>query len=115
MCLPAYYLLFILLLIYIFWHEHQKKQTAFIKQQILSKRTEKEQQQMIELAKQFIGKECLIYTLNAQLNGTITAVTEGAIALENDKTKEIVNLDYIIRIREYPKNKNGKKKSVVFD
>ncbi len=115
MCLPAYILPLVLLLVLIFWNEHQKKRAVFVKQQILSKRTEKEKQQMIELAKQFIGKECLIYTLNAQLSGTITAVTEGAVALDNGNTKEIVNLDYIIRIREYPRNKNGKKKSVVLD
>ncbi len=70
---------------------------------------------MVELAKQFIGKECLIYTFNAQLNGTITAVSDGAVALESDSTKEIVNLDYVLRIREYPKNKKGKKKSLVLD
>ena len=28
---------------------------------------------------------------------------------------EAINLDFVIRIREYPRNKNGKKKSVVFD
>lgn len=70
---------------------------------------------MVEFAKQFIGKECLIYTFNAQLHGTITAVSNGAVALKSDSTKEIVNLDYVLRIREYPKNKKGKKKSLVLD
>lgn len=70
---------------------------------------------MVELAKQFIGKECIIYTLNNQINGTIQAVSDGGLVLENNGTREIVNLDYILRIREYPRHKNGKKKSVVFD
>ena len=28
---------------------------------------------------------------------------------------EAINLDFVIRIREYPRNKKGKKKSVVLD
>lgn len=112
--MPTYFVVIFLLFILVLQQEHRKKQTV-VKQKILSKRTKKEKQQMVELAKQFIGKECLIYTLNAQINGTVTDVSEGAVALDNGKTKEIVNLDYIIRIREYPKNKNGKKKSVVLD
>ena len=72
---------------------------------------------MIELAKRFIGKECLIYAFdsNHQFSGIIKEVTDGAILLENNNTLEAINLDFVIRIREYPKNKKGKKKSVVVD
>ena len=72
---------------------------------------------MIELAKRFIGKECLIYAFdsNHQFVGTIKEVTDGAILLEKDDTLEAINLDFVIRIREYPRKKNGKKKSVVVD
>lgn len=70
---------------------------------------------MFELAQSFIGKECLIYTFNSQLSGILKEVTSGALLLDNGKTTEIVNLDYIVRIREYPVGKNGKKKSVVLD
>ena len=72
---------------------------------------------MIELAKRFIGKECLIYAFdsNHQFVGIIKEVTDGAILLEKDDTLEAINLDFVIRIREYPKKKNGKKKSVVLD
>lgn len=72
--------------------------------------------QMIELAKKFIGKECLIYSFNgSQFTGTITEVSDGAILVDNGGSVEALNLDFIVRIREYPKNKNGKKKSVVLD
>ena len=37
------------------------------------------------------------------------------LAVENKGNLEAVNLDYITRIREYPKNKKGKKKSIVLD
>ena len=72
---------------------------------------------MIELAKQFIGKECLIYSFdsNHQFSGTIKEVSDGALLLENNGSLEAINLDFVIRIREYPKNKKGKKKSVVLD
>ena len=72
---------------------------------------------MIELAKRFVGKECLIYSFdsNHQFTGVIKEVTDGAILLENGETLEAINLDFVIRIREYPKNKKGKKKSVVLD
>lgn len=70
---------------------------------------------MTELIKSLINKECLIYTLNGTFNGVITDVKSGGISISNGNNIEIVNIDYIIRIREYPKNKNGKKKSFVLD
>ena len=72
---------------------------------------------MKELAKRFIDKECLIYAFdsNRQFDGIIKEVTDGAILIEKGDTVEAINLDFVIRIREYPKNKNGKKKSVVLD
>lgn len=70
---------------------------------------------MLELAKQFVEKECIIYTFNSQVAGIIKEVSNGGILLLNGSTSEIINLDYIVRIREFPKNKKGKKKSVVLD
>ena len=35
--------------------------------------------------------------------------------LEIDGEEIIVNLDYVLRLREYPKNKRGKRKSVITD
>ena len=72
---------------------------------------------MKELATRFINKECLIYSFDGgrQFDGVIKEVTDGAILLEKDGKIEALNLDFVIRIREYPRNKNGKKKSVVLD
>ncbi len=81
---------------------------------ILSKKTE--DRQMFELAKKFIGRECIIYTFNsAQYTGTVTEVNEGGLLLEKEGAIEALNFDYIVRIREYPRNKNGKKRSVILD
>lgn len=71
---------------------------------------------MVELAKQFIDKECLIYSYDGhQLEGVVKEVGSGAILLEKNGELEAINLDFVMRIREYPKNKKGKKKSVVLD
>ena len=72
---------------------------------------------MKELAARFIDKECMItsYDGGRQYDGVIKEVTDGAILIEKDGKIEALNLDFVIRIREYPKNKNGKKKSVILD
>ena len=70
---------------------------------------------MLELAKRFIEKECIIYTFNNQLEGVIKEISGNALLIEKKGMLEAVNLDFVVRIREYPRNKNGKKKSVVFD
>ena len=72
---------------------------------------------MKELAKQFIGKECIIYTVtsnDASIQGVIREIDDGGMVIErNSGETEIINLDFITRIREYPRKKNGKKKSII--
>ena len=72
---------------------------------------------MIELAKRFIGKECIIYAFDSshQFEGIIKEVTDGAILIQKEEKFEAINLDFVIRIREYPRNKKGEKKSLVLD
>ena len=67
------------------------------------------------LAEKFVGKECIIYTINHQISGTIKEVGDGALLVDVNGNLEALNLDFITRIREYPRNKNGKKKSVILD
>lgn len=94
-----------------------RQHRANVIQRIIQKRKHgKERMRMKALAEKFVGKECLVYTLNSQqVSGTIVEVSDGALLIDNGKESEVVNIDYVIRIREYPKNKNGKKKSVVLD
>ena len=72
---------------------------------------------MKELAKRFIDKECVISSFdgNHQYEGVLKEVTDGAILVEKDGKIEALNLDFVIRIREYPRKKNGKKETVVLD
>lgn len=72
---------------------------------------------MVELAKKFIGKDCLIYAFdsNHQFDGVIKEVSDNAILIEKNEKIEAINLDFVIRIREYPTDKKGKKKSIILD
>lgn len=94
-----------------------QNQKAVVARKAIKRRKSEDTTKMIELAKKFIDKECLIYAFdsNHQFTGTIKEVTNGAILIENGGAIEAINLDFVIRIREYPKNKKGKKKSVVLD
>ena len=74
---------------------------------------------MKELAKQFLEKECIIYTItsnDSSIQGVIKEIDDGGMLIErNTGEKEIINLDFITRIREYPRKKNGRKKGVGLD
>lgn len=73
---------------------------------------------MTALIERYIGKECLIYTCtsSAQITGVIKSCNEGWLEIENKNGQcDLVNCEYVTRIREYPRNKNGKKKGVILD
>ena len=74
---------------------------------------------MKELAKRFLEKECIIYTItsnDSSIQGVIKEIDDGGMLIErNTGEKEIINLDFVTRIREYPRKKNGRKKGVVLD
>lgn len=80
-------------------------------------RKKRGKQYMTELIEKYIGKECVIYTCisNSQITGIIRCCKDGWIEVERNGECDIVNCEYITRIREYPRNKNGKKKSVIID
>ena len=64
--------------------------------------------------------EAMIQTKPAAVIGLATGSTPLPLYRELAKREkegkiEALNLDFVIRIREYPKNKKGKKKSIVLD
>lgn len=94
----------------------QRRNRIIVKKVINGKKIKGANTEMKELAERFIGKECVISSFDGnQYRGVIKEVSNGAILVEKDEKLEAINLDFIIRIREYPRNKNGKKKSVVLD
>ena len=112
---PSTYIPIIVLWIIIFIMFRSRR--AVVAKQIIKKRKLEGNTEMKELAKRFIDKECLIssFDSNHQFEGVIKEVSDSAILVEKNGTVEAINLDFVIRIREFPKNKKGKKKSVVLD
>lgn len=73
---------------------------------------------MLELAKHFINTDCIIYFLGGStISGVIKEISENgnAILLENGKDTDLINLEFITRIRKYPLDKNGKRKGLRLD
>ena len=71
---------------------------------------------MQKLAVRFIGKDVMLNTVaSGTYDGVMKEVVDNAVVLEKDGKETIVNLDYVIRLREYPTNKRGKRKSLVFE
>ena len=112
--------LWIILILVIFLLIRRRRQATTAAWKVQTrKKYNKESSAMKELAKQFIGKECIIYTAAAfdgGLQGTIRDVQDSGMVIERASgEREIINLDFVTRIREYPRKKNGKKKSIVLD
>ena len=107
---------FLIILLYIM----KRRRTAAAVWQIQNRRKQnKEILAMNELAKKFIGEESIIYTITSydgSLQGVIKEIDDGGMIIErNSGEREIVNLDFVTRIREYPRKKNRKKKELVLD
>ena len=70
----------------------------------------------MEMMKRFIDKEVIIITLHnesAMLEGFVREVNENWLVIETaNKGLDMVNIEYIVRIREYPRKANGKKKQI---
>ncbi len=102
------YLMLFLIIFLILYLQYENKK-VLLKQFIKSKNTQ-ERFKMLELAKRFMEKRCIIYTFNSQITGIIKEVTNGAILVEQSGVLEAVNLDFIVRIREYPQKQKKKEK-----
>ena len=113
---PSTYIPIIVLWIIIFIMFRNRRKAVIVRK-IIKKRKLGGNTEMKELATRFIDKECLIYSFDSsrQYEGIIKEVTDGAILVEKEGKIEAINLDFVIRIREYPRNKKGKKKSVILD
>ena len=104
-------------LLWLILYEQKQQINAAIYASVIKRKREGENHSMTGKFEYYIGKECQIYTMNSQqVAGTILAVEDGWITLKNDKAQqEVINLDFVLRIREFPLNRRGKKKAVVLD
>lgn len=113
-----YWMLAVLFVVVFLPQVRAKKRNAAIARHTRRK-GKKETKAMEALAKQFIGQECVIYTITSNdgsVQGTIKEVSGGGMLIEDAQGQlQAVNLEYVTRIREYPRTKKGKKKSVILD
>jgi len=108
---PAIFIAIFLPLFVIFTQKKQADDGA-----LLLLKNKERSLKMKELATQFIGKDCIFYAFNGtQIGGIVKSISENGVLIENNGKPEIVNLDLIIRIREYPRNKKGKRASIIAD
>lgn len=101
---PAYLPIFYLwLILFITNGNRRRNNKTYIINQIL-KESERENNQMLELAKRFIEKECVIYTFDGNgYQGVVKEVTEGGVLLDRKGKTEILNLNLVVRIKEIVK------------
>ena len=72
---------------------------------------------MTDIFNKYIGKDCIVYISNggsSVIECNVTGVSENWLCIQTKDGDEVVNFDYIVRVKEHPVNKNGKKKSVIF-
>lgn len=105
-----WYLLFVVLLAV--FAQRRRRMQQIMHKRMMKKRLGKEVQNMNELMKKFIGVEVIIYTGFSSMSGTLVRIEEGWAEIETRTGSELINLDYISRIQEYPRSKKGKKSSV---
>ena len=117
--MDSLYLILLALILLVAIPYARRRRLAAVRQILKRKKQSKESNEMKELARQFIGEECIIYTISSNdgsVQGVIKAVEDGGMVIERKTGElEIVNLDFVTRIREYPRKKNGKKKEIILD
>ena len=109
------WLIYYLLFVFVFWmlFRNRKQTEKYIEAKIKRRNGDKDMQ---ELVKRFIGKDVLINTVaSGTIDGILKEVVDNAVVIDRNGAESVVNLDYVIRLREYPKNKKGKRKTVITD
>ena len=110
-----YLILLALFLLVIIPRIMQRRRLAAIRHILNRKMRNKENIEMKELAKRFIGEECIIYTITSNdgsVQGLIKEIDDGGMVIEKKTGElEIINLDFVTRIRQYPRKKKGRKRT----
>lgn len=70
---------------------------------------------MCDIFNKYVGKDCVVYTSNsntAAIECSVIGVSDNWLSVRTRDGEEMLNVDYIVRIKEHPLNKKGKKKSI---
>ena len=93
----------------------RRRRAAAIKEFLKRKKQNKESNEMKELAKRLIGKDCIIYTITSEsgsIQGVLKEVEDGGLVIEKTTGEtEIVNLDFVTRIGNIRARKTAKRRA----
>lgn len=106
---PTYFIIFLVLLMIAIETKRQSIQRI-----IKRKKNRRGNKCMNEIIKEYVSKDCIIFLSNSStvIKGNVTSLNDNWITVKTKDGNESINIDYIVRIKEHPVNKNGKKKSV---
>lgn len=108
----TWYLYFIFFIIVFCIYLPQKRRRRYIGKQLIAKKKLMQENygrdEMKELIQQFVGKDVYIKLLDGNADGIVKEVTDSGVVLEYKGNLQVLNLDYVIKVREYP-YKNGKR------
>ena len=57
-------------------------------------------------------EECVIYVEGAMIIARVLEIGDGFIRVDENDSESVINIQHIIRVRTYPKNEKGKKKTI---
>lgn len=100
-------LIFLFIIIIMLIIRRKKRRIAITARQLIGRKNYAQRCKMQNLLKALIGSKCLISTINdAQIQGIVSDVSDsGVVVIQKNNVKEIINLDFIVRVRELSKNK----------
>lgn len=108
---PTYFIIF--MVIFLALNEARKNRLLKI---IRDKKKKRGTAPMNEVINAYIGKDCVIYLSNSSsvITGNLISLNDNWITVKTKDGNEILNIDYIVRLKEHPVNKKGKKKEIIF-
>lgn len=110
-------ILFVLIFVFLIYLPGKKRRRAIAKKQLKYKKEPELRRERIvimkELVSRFIEKDVYIKLLDGHADGVVKEVTDNGVVIENKDGLQIVNLEYILKVREYPCKKG--KRALIFD
>lgn len=105
----SYYLWIAVIFVFVIVFREKKKRNKQI--EILRKiRNRRNKIMNSDMLKVFVGKDCVVYTVDKYVSGVIEQINDNWLNIKTQDGLEMLNIEYIVRVKEYPLDKNGKKK-----
>ena len=99
---PGVYGAFMILIVLFVLHQQRKN----VRRVCRVRRKKRGKITMNELIRRFVGKQCLVYSENGNaVQGVVETVEGNWVSVQTKQGTELVNLDYISRIKEKPAKK----------